>query len=184
MKTLKFKTMSKQQLADTITPVGMYSKIRDKYANSLLLESSDYHSKEESFTFICAEPIVTLKADENTFSYCYKDKVIDSKIIDRDFYSIFQEYSKTIDVDCDAAIKSYNGFYGYVSYNSIQYFETIKLKAKKAASEILTAAQARADQLTGLATVTIAAKASDEGKLFGSVAVGDIADAITEYIEK
>jgi len=136
MKKLKFKTISKQQLSDTITPVGMYSKIRDKYANSLLLESSDYHSKEESFTFICAEPIVTLKADENKFTYTYKDKVVDSKTIDRNFYDIFQDYSKTIDVDCDAAIKSYNGFYGYVSYNSIQYFETIKLKAKKAESEI------------------------------------------------
>ena len=136
MKKLKFKTISKQQLADTITPVGMYSKIRDKYANSLLLESSDYHSKEESFTFICAEPIVTLKAGENKFTYTYKDKVVDSKTIDRNFYDIFQDYSKTIDVDCDDAIKSYNGFYGYVSYNSIQYFETIKLKAKKAESEI------------------------------------------------
>ena len=70
MKKLKFKTISIQQLADTITPVGMYSKIRDKYANSLLLESSDYHSKEESFTFICVEPIVTLKADNNKFKYC------------------------------------------------------------------------------------------------------------------
>jgi len=136
MKKLKFKTISKKQLADTITPVGMYSKIRDKYANSLLLESSDYHSKEESFTFICVEPIVTLKADDNQFTYNYKDEKIDSKTIDRQFYEIFQNYSKTIEVDCDENIKSYNGFYGYVSYNSIQYFETIKLNAKKAASEI------------------------------------------------
>jgi anthranilate synthase component 1 len=136
MKNLKFKTISKHQLADTITPVGMYSKIRDKYANSLLLESSDYHSKEESFTFICVEPIVTLKANNDLFTYTYKDQLIDSKKIGRDFYNIFQQYAKTIDVDCAADIKSYNGFYGYVSYNSIQYFETIKLKAKKAASEI------------------------------------------------
>ena len=62
MEILKFKTITKQQLADTVTPVGMYSKIRDKYPNSLLLESSDYHSKEESYTFICIEPIVTIKA--------------------------------------------------------------------------------------------------------------------------
>jgi len=136
MKQLKFKTISKKQLADTITPVGMYSKIRDKYANSLLLESSDYHSKEESFTFICVEPIVTLKADKNTFSYHYGNTEIDSKSIDNNFYNIFEEYKKTIVVDCDETIKSFNGFYGYVSYNSIQYFETIKLKAKKAPSEI------------------------------------------------
>jgi len=136
MKKIKFKTISKKQLADTITPVGMYSKIRDKYANSLLLESSDYHSKEESFTFICIEPIITLKADNNTFTYSYKDKEINAKEINRDFYNIFEEYRKTIEIDCEESIKSYNGFYGYISYNSIQYFETIQLNAKKAPSEI------------------------------------------------
>ncbi|MCF6182043.1 chorismate-binding protein [Lutibacter sp.] len=136
MKKIKFKTISKKQLSDTVTPVGLYSKIRDKYANSLLLESSDYHSKEESFTFICIEPIITLKADNNTFSYNYKNKELDAKKINRDFYNIFETYRKTIEIDCDKAIKSYNGFYGYISYNSIQYFETIKLNAKKAPSEI------------------------------------------------
>jgi len=136
MKNIKFKTISKKQLADTITPVGMYSKIRDKYANSLLLESSDYHSKEESFTFICVEPIVTLKADKHTFSYYYKNKEVDTKSIDNNFYDIFELYKKTVVVDCEKEIKSYNGFYGYISYNSIQYFEKIKLNAKKAPSEI------------------------------------------------
>ncbi|NLP59117.1 anthranilate synthase component I family protein [Lutibacter sp. B1] len=136
MEKLKFKTISKKQLADTITPVGMYSKIRDKYANSLLLESSDYHSKEESFTYICVEPLVTLKAHQNKFSYNYKNKVLDEKNIDGNFYEIFENYSNTLNVDCSSEIKAFNGFYGYISYNSIQYFETIKLQAKKAASEI------------------------------------------------
>jgi anthranilate synthase component 1 len=136
MKNLKFKTISKKQLADTITPVGMYSKIRDKYANSLLLESSDYHSKEESFTFICVEPIVTLKADKNTFSYYYGSKKLDTKSIDNNFYDIFEIYKKTISVTCDEIIKSFNGFYGYIAYDAIQYFENIKLNAKKAPSEI------------------------------------------------
>ncbi|WP_372745618.1 anthranilate synthase component I family protein [Lutibacter sp.] len=136
MKQLKFKTLAKYQLSDTVTPVGMYSKIRDKYANSLLLEGSDYHSKEESYTFICIEPIVTLKADANKFTYFYKNQEIDEQTIDRDFYKIFENYKKTIEVDCDESLKSFNGFYGYISYNSVQYFETIKLKAKKAPSEI------------------------------------------------
>jgi anthranilate synthase component 1 len=136
MKQLKFKTITKQQLADTITPVGMYSKIRDKYANSLLLESSDYHSKEESYTFLCVEPVVTLKADANKFTYYYKNKEVSSKNIENNFYELFDNYTKTIDVVCEEEIKSFNGFYGHISYNAIQYFETIKLHAKKAASEI------------------------------------------------
>lgn len=52
-----------------------------------------------------------------------------------------------------------------------------ELEAKLAAN--LTAAQARAEKLAALAEVTIASKAGDEGKLFGSVGTRDIADAVT-----
>ena len=44
-------------LADIITPVCIYLKIRDIYPNALLLESSDYHSKENSYSFICMDAL-------------------------------------------------------------------------------------------------------------------------------
>ena len=136
MKQLRFKTIIRKQLADTVTPVGLYSKIRDKYPNSLLLESSDYHSKEESFTFLCIEPIVTLKCNESNFSYHYKNSELYSYEITNNFYELFSNFSKTIQVDCESSVKSYNGFYGYFSYDAVKYFDTIQLKAKKAASAI------------------------------------------------
>ena len=52
----------KSFLSDTITPVGAYLKLRDRYANSLLLESSDYHGEENSFSYICFAPISTFQA--------------------------------------------------------------------------------------------------------------------------
>ncbi|MFN3714768.1 MAG: 50S ribosomal protein L9 [Alcanivoracaceae bacterium] len=52
----------------------------------------------------------------------------------------------------------------------------VELQAEAAAQ--LAAAQARGETLSG-ATVTLAAKAGDEGKLFGSVGTRDIADAIS-----
>ena len=55
-------------LADTITPVGAYLKMRDHYPNALLLESSDYHSKEDSFSFICLQPMAGFEASERKYS--------------------------------------------------------------------------------------------------------------------
>ena len=52
MKKIKFNTITKRRISDTITPVGLYLRFRDKFSNTLLLESSDYHSKEESFSFV------------------------------------------------------------------------------------------------------------------------------------
>lgn len=56
-------------------------------------------------------------------------------------------------------------------------FEARRAELEKAEAETLAAAQARADVLKGV-TVTIARKAGEEGRLFGSVGTGDIADAV------
>ena len=51
-------------LADIITPVSIYLKVRDVYPNALLLESSDYHSKENSFSFICMDPLAEFSVNQ------------------------------------------------------------------------------------------------------------------------
>jgi anthranilate synthase component 1 len=48
MEKVEVKVIRRRILADIITPVSIYLKIRDIYPNSMLLESSDYHSKENS----------------------------------------------------------------------------------------------------------------------------------------
>ena len=60
----------------------------------------------------------------------------------------------------------------------IKAFEARRAELEKIAAEHVAAAEARREQLDGM-TVTIKAKAGDEGKLFGSVGTGDIAEAVT-----
>lgn len=137
MKKIKFKSITKNRIADTVTPVGLYLKFRDKFANTLLLESSDYHSKEESFSFICIEPIVSIKAENHHLSLSYRDKELDNqKLENGNFYKVFDKYTSCIDLDCDPAIKGFNGLYGYTTYDGVQYFENIELKVKEAPSAI------------------------------------------------
>lgn len=61
---------------------------------------------------------------------------------------------------------------------NLKAFEERRAELEKAAAEKLAAAQARAEALEG-ASVTITSKAGEEGKLFGSIGVRDIADAVT-----
>ncbi|SOU86857.1 anthranilate synthase component I family protein [Tenacibaculum dicentrarchi] len=139
MNKTTFKTISKKRIADTITPVGLYLRFRDKYANTLLLESSDYHSKEESFSFIAIEPVVTMKVENHDFVVSKQGKIIEKNKIDKkdkNFYSLFDNFSKSINLDCEPALKSFNGLYGYSTYDSVQYFENIALNVKDAPSKI------------------------------------------------
>src|SRR5215216_278673 len=57
----KLTTYSKKLLADTLTPVNIYLKLRDVYAGSILLESSDYHGHENSISFICCDAIASIQ---------------------------------------------------------------------------------------------------------------------------
>ena len=136
MKKLQLKTKSTTRISDTVTPVGLYLRFRDQFANSLLLESSDYHSKEESYSFICIEPIISMKVDNNQFVVSQKGTTLEKHTIDKNFYELFDNFSKSIDLDCDPALKSFNGLYGYTTYDSVQYFENIKLSTKEAPSKI------------------------------------------------
>ncbi len=63
--------------------------------------------------------------------------------------------------------------------DNVKHFEARRAELEKAAADKLGAAQARADKVTELGSVTIPAKAGDEGKLFGSIGTRDIADALT-----
>ena len=62
--------------------------------------------------------------------------------------------------------------------DNVAKFEERRAELEKAATEKLTSAEARAEQLNEK-EVSIVAKAGDEGKLFGSIGTRDIADVIT-----
>ena len=61
---------------------------------------------------------------------------------------------------------------------NVAQFEARRAELEKAAADKLSAAEARAAELNEK-SVTITSKAGDEGKLFGSIGVRDVADAVT-----
>ncbi|MBU2916968.1 50S ribosomal protein L9 [Psychrosphaera sp. F3M07] len=61
-----------------------------------------------------------------------------------------------------------------------EQFEARRAELEKKVAAELASAEARADKVTGLGEVTIASKAGEEGKLFGSIGTRDIALAITD----
>jgi len=134
MGKIKFKTTYKKILADTITPVSTYLKLRDQFPNSLLLESSDYHSKENSYSYICCEPQFTFKVEgERASEFQFSKQVVQykldkgHKVVDllKNFVAQFEDIS-------DDFPFTHHGIFGYTTYDSVQYFEDVQLKAEGA----------------------------------------------------
>ena len=79
MEKIKINTRYKTMLADTITPVSIYLNIRDKYKKSFLLESSDYHGNEDSYSFICFNPVASFKVEDGKIFIVYPNGDFETK---------------------------------------------------------------------------------------------------------
>lgn len=138
MKTYKLHTSHKQILADTITPVSVYLKIRDKFPNSILLESSDYHANDNTFSYICFNPIASFKVENQKIETIFPNNHSEIIPIDKSINVIneLENFSKQFKTDESKFKFINNGLFGYISYDAIQHFETIKIGNKPHKNEI------------------------------------------------
>ncbi|MBT8178599.1 MAG: anthranilate synthase component I family protein, partial [Eudoraea sp.] len=128
----KLKTAYKQILADTLTPVSVYLKIRDRFPNSILLESSDYRANDNTFSYICCNPIAGIQiADEVLTEFFPDGSEIKTKITaDTDVPKRIHEFSQKFEVDKNGFKFINNGLFGYMAYDAVRYFEDIEVTKK------------------------------------------------------
>ncbi len=139
MKTFKLNTTSKKILADTITPVSVYLKIRDKYPNSILLESSDYHANNNSFSYICCNPIASISVQNEMLKQWYPDgSTTETQITtETNIPHEIHQFTQQFQVEKDASFKFINnGIFGYIAYDAVRYFEDITISKKEDAPHI------------------------------------------------
>ncbi len=132
MKTFSLYTHYKKILADTITPVSIYLKIRDKYPNSILLESSDYHTNDNSFSYICCNPIASIKVENDFITQTFPDgNSINTSTNSTDVTEEIHKFTKRFNIDSDKDFKFINnGIFGYTAYDAVKYFEDIEISKK------------------------------------------------------
>ena len=123
----------KKLIVDTDTPVSIYLKLRDYYPNSILLESSDYGTKDNSYAYVCCNPIAEFGVKNNMIRTSFPDNKSEKKSIDEncDLLIELKSFMQKFDLKCD--INSNNNFitkaiFGYQSYSSVEYFEKIKFE--------------------------------------------------------
>ncbi len=134
MKQFSLYTNYKKILADTITPVSIYLKIRDKYPNSILLESSDYHANDNSFSYICCNPIASIKIKNETIHQTFPDgSSLTTNIKSNDeVVEEIDRFTKRFKIQSDTQFKFINnGIFGYMAYDAVRYFESINISKKE-----------------------------------------------------
>ncbi len=131
-------TKSKKLLADTHTPVSIYLKLRDRYRNAVLLESSDYHSADNSFSYICCEPLATFSLQQKLLQLTYPNGHRRQLNIEKRQQAIDELYQFSASFSAQEPYQRFvsGGLFGYMSYEAVQYFEDLSLAANNQIPEL------------------------------------------------
>lgn len=128
----KFQTNHKKILADTTTAVSIYLRLRDTFPNSLLLESSEYHSRDNNISYICCQPIAGIVLENDELSISFPDQPKTTKSAKE--LNLREEVSKfrsTFHAEPLADINVIStGLFGYFTFDAVEYFEDISLTTK------------------------------------------------------
>ncbi len=135
MKKITINTRSKRMLADVYTPVGIYLRLRDKFRDTILLESTDHHSSENSYSFICINAIGGMEITSR--------EQVEFKLPGRNpekvslnntaevpglLWNYMQQFDAVKTEQKEAAFAQ--GLFGYSTYDAVQFFDSIKLSDK------------------------------------------------------
>ena len=132
MKKIKLETTFKKMLADVYTPVGIYLRLRDRFRDTILLESTDHHSAENSFSFICINAIAGIEiTNANSIEFKLPGEAPTKTLLTKDnavpaLLWEFMQHFEVVPAE-NKTVRSVQGLYGYATYDAIRFFETIQL---------------------------------------------------------
>jgi anthranilate synthase component 1 len=138
MKKIEIKTHCKKLLSDIYTPVGIYLRLRDRFRDTVLLESADYHAAENSFSFIGINAIAGIEISD-TLSIEFKlpaqqpERTVIKEMADTP--RLLWEFMQRFDVApaAERPVKAAQGLFGYTTFDAVQFFDTIRFRDRKAA---------------------------------------------------
>ncbi len=138
MKIFTLQSQHKKILADTLTPVSAYLKIRDVFPHSLLLESSDYHANNKNFSYICCNPIASIELKNKQLSIQYPNGECTSETLktDTNIPERIHQFSQQFESE-DYPFKFIsNGIFGYIAHDAVAHFENLELNQEKEGLDI------------------------------------------------
>jgi anthranilate synthase component I len=139
MKKTEIRTTVKKLLADVYTPVGIYLRLRDRFRDTVLLESTDHHAAENSWSFIGVNAIAGIEIiDTSHLEYKFpgirpeKVNISDRQTIPTILWEFMKRFSMSKQEEREARFAQ--GLYGYATFDAVQFFDTIRFADKPAPS--------------------------------------------------
>lgn len=138
-KKIKIKTISKKTLGDLQTPMNIYLQIRDKFRDTILLESSDSKNIDNNFSFIAINAIAGIEVKNlKELEIKLPGQEPTKQPIEQDIAGIFNEFSDVFECEKtnDPVAETAQSLFGYTSFEAVQFFERLEFKPQSPEVEI------------------------------------------------
>ena len=141
LKKIEINTSYKKLLADVFTPVGIYLRLRDRFRDTILMESADYHAGKNSYSFIGINAIAGIEISNlHEIEYKFPNEPAkklsiqkDTKVAD-ELWKFMQHFKVVESAEMLGGMGQ--GLFGYTSYDAVQFFDSIQFKSSKKESAV------------------------------------------------
>lgn len=126
---MKIYTTQKHLLCDTKTPVSLFLALRDSYGSPLLLESSDYNSKSNHYSFLCFEPLASITIHKQIVKTAINNVIKKSNLKNNaeSLNACFNQFLNSFQFDENLS-KQQKGVFGYCSFNIASIANELEFK--------------------------------------------------------
>jgi len=138
MKKININVLSKRKLADVLTPVSLFLKLRDYFTEPMLLESNDFNSRENSYSFIGLEAIASIQVKNGKIITLLpgNKKTELSSSPSGAVENAIAEFLNQFEITYDHENPGFNGIFGHVGFEAVQYFDTLQFDPQKKITDI------------------------------------------------
>lgn len=135
MKKIVIKTHCKKLLSDIYTPVGIYLRLRDRFRDTVLLESTDSHAAENSYSYICINAIAGIEiTDRKSIEFKLPGQAPERmQMGGLDVPQLLWDFMQRFDCALlpEKQLRAVQGLFGYTSFDAVQFFDTIRFRERK-----------------------------------------------------
>ncbi len=146
-KKILMNTVVKKMLADVYTPVGIYLRLRDRFRDTILLESTDHHTSENSYSFICINAIAGIEIkDREMLEFKLPGQPAERKTFSKGerLQDLLWQFMQRFETASDYPESKFaQGMYGYFCFDTVQFFESIRFRDEKSPSNKIPLARYR-----------------------------------------
>lgn len=120
------------------TPISLYLKLRDHFINPILLESNIHLNPKNARSILALDPIASFQVQGGVVRkefpyYQYENYSLQYPL---EVSDLFQAFIHQFEVEPTSDERVVNGFFGYSTFDSVQYFDTLEFDDTKRKMDI------------------------------------------------